>query len=204
LISFSGLTFYGGLIVGAISVIWYTNKHKIKPFVIADAAAPGLMLAYAVGRIGCQLAGDGDWGIVNNSAKPGWLSFLPDWMWSFTYPHNVNRAGIPIPGCEGTHCYELADPVWPTPFYETMMCLTLFGVLWYFRKRIKIPGILFSLYLILNGIERFFIEKIRVNSDYIIAGFEITQAEIISTGLILAGVIGMVVLSKRNKKLSSS
>lgn len=204
LISFSGLTFYGGLIIGTIVVLWYTRRHKIKPLVIADAAAPGLMLAYGIGRIGCQLAGDGDWGIVNTSTKPNWLSILPDWMWSFTYPHNVNRVGVPIPGCEGVHCFELPEPVWPTPFYETIMCLALFGVLWYFRKRITIPGVLFSLYLILNGVERFFIEKIRVNSVYHIAGYEITQAEIISTGIVIAGVIGMIVLSKKNKKSLSA
>ena len=204
LISFSGLTYYGGLILGAVGVIWYANKHHIKPLTICDAAAPGLILAYAVGRIGCQLAGDGDWGIVNNSPKPNWLSFLPDWMWSFNYPHNVNRAGIPIPDCEGTYCYALAEPVWPTPFYETIMCLILFGVLWSLRKRITIPGVLFSLYLVLNGIERFLIEKIRVNSVYHIFGREITQAEIISSCLILIGIIGMIYFTKKHKKLSAA
>ena len=201
LISFSGLAYYGGLIFGAIGVIWYAKKHNIKPLTITDAAAPGLMLAYAVGRIGCQLAGDGDWGIVNNSVKPNWLGFLPDWMWAFDYPHNVNRAGIPIPDCEGIFCYALAEPVWPTPFYETIVCLIFFGILWYFRKRITIPGVLFSLYLALNGIERFFIEKIRVNSVYQIWGREITQAEIISSGLILAGIVGMIYFTKKHKKL---
>lgn len=200
LISFSGLSYYGGLIFGAIGVIWYAKKHNIKPLTITDAAAPGLILAYAVGRIGCQLAGDGDWGITNNHPKPNWLGFLPDWMWAFDYPHNVNRAGIPIPDCEGNFCYALAEPVWPTPFYETIVCLIFFGILWYFRKRISIPGVLFSLYLFLNGVERFFIEKIRVNSVYQIGGYEITQAEIISSGLIIVGVAGMIYFTKKHIK----
>ena len=61
--SFSGLTMYGGLIFGAIAVIWYGRKNKIPALVLCDANAPGLMLAYGFGRIGCQVAGDGDWGI---------------------------------------------------------------------------------------------------------------------------------------------
>ena len=70
LMAFSGLTFYGGLIAGAFAVIWYGRKYNIKPLNLADAAAPGLMLAYGVGRIGCQLSGDGDWGVTNLTTKP--------------------------------------------------------------------------------------------------------------------------------------
>ena len=65
LISFSGLTFYGGLIAGAISVIWYAKKYHINIKHLIDNAAPALILAYGVGRIGCQMSGDGDWGIEN-------------------------------------------------------------------------------------------------------------------------------------------
>jgi hypothetical protein len=146
------------------------------------------MLAYGVGRIGCQLSGDGDWGIVNTAPKPSWLSFLPDWMWGFTYPHNVLNDGIPIPGCTGPHCFALPDPVYPTPFYEVIAALLLFGVLWSVRKRLNIAGQLTGVYLILNGLERFFVEKIRVNSEYSIFGFHPTQAEIISFLMIIAGI----------------
>ncbi len=64
---FSGLTFYGGLIVATIAIIFYARKHKIGIIYLADAIAPAMMLAYAVGRIGCQVSGDGDWGIVNSA-----------------------------------------------------------------------------------------------------------------------------------------
>ena len=64
---FSGLTFYGGLIVATIAIIFYARKHKIGIIHLADAIAPAMMLAYAVGRIGCQVSGDGDWGIVNSA-----------------------------------------------------------------------------------------------------------------------------------------
>jgi len=199
LIAFSGLTFYGGLIAGAISVIWYARKYKINTLHLIDAAAPALMLAYGVGRIGCQLSGDGDWGIDNLAPKPEWMAFLPDWMWSFTFPHNVINAGIPIEGCVGNFCMELANPVWPTAFYEVVMCLLIFSFLWAIRKRIQIPGILFCIYLALNGVERFFIEKIRINTEYNILG-GITQAEIISFCLVIIGLIGSYLLYRRSKK----
>lgn len=200
LISFSGLTFYGGLIAGASAVIWYTNKYKINIKHLIDSAAPALILAYGVGRIGCQMSGDGDWGVENLAPKPEWMSFLPDWMWSYTFPHNVINAGIPIEGCTGNFCMELANPVWPTAFYEVVMSLAIFGILWGLRKQIKIPGMLFSIYLIFNGIERFLIEKIRVNTEYNILG-GITQAEIISFSLIIAGIIGVIFLYKKNNSL---
>ena len=194
LLSFSGLTFYGGLIFGAISVIWYAKKFNIKIKHLIDSSAPALMLAYGIGRIGCQMSGDGDWGIVNLAPKP-------DWMWSYTFPHNVINAGIPIDGCIGNFCYQLANPVWPTAFYEVVMSLILFGILWFLRKKINIPGMLFFIYFIFNGIERFFIEKVRVNTEYNILG-GITQAEIISFLLIITGFLGCLYLYvKRDQKI---
>ena len=197
LMSFSGLTFYGGLIAGAISVIWYAKKYQINIKHLIDSAAPALMLAYGVGRIGCQMSGDGDWGIDNLTPKPEWMSFLPDWMWSYNFPHNVINAGIPIEGCtDDNFCMQLVNPVWPTAFYEVVMSITIFGILWAMRKHIKVPGALFFIYLAFNGIERFFIEKVRINNE-ILAGF--TQAEIISFCLVLTGIIGATYLYKTRK-----
>jgi prolipoprotein diacylglyceryl transferase len=192
LLSFSGLTYYGGLIFGAIAVLYVSRKNGIKAVHMSDISAPGLMLAYGVGRIGCQLSGDGDWGIDNINPKPNWLSWAPDWVWSFKYPHNVVNDGIPIAGCDGKFCHELAVGVYPTPLYEALICILLFFFLWSIRKKIKTPGILFSIYLILNGLERFTIELIRVNSKYHIGSFSFTQAEMISTFLVLGGVIGIL------------
>jgi prolipoprotein diacylglyceryl transferase len=195
LLSFSGLTFYGGLICAALAIWWYAKKHQIGFWYLNDAAAPGLMLAYAIGRIGCMVAGDGDWGIVNT--KPNPFSWLPNWMWSFRFPHNVIGEGVQIPGCVGQYCAQLPEPVYPTPFYETVMGLILFAFLWSIRKKIKTPGILFSIYLVVNGLERFFIEKIRVNTKYDIDGFHPTQAEIISSLMVIGGIALIVVLSRK-------
>jgi prolipoprotein diacylglyceryltransferase len=84
---------------------------------------------------------------------------------------------------------QLPQPVYPTALYEIMMCLVLFGVLWYFRKKIAVPGRITGLYLMLNGTERFLIEKIRVNTKYTALPFQPTQAEIISLLLIVSGII---------------
>jgi phosphatidylglycerol:prolipoprotein diacylglycerol transferase len=192
----SGLTFYGGLICAALAIWWYAKKHKIGFWHLNDAAAPTLMLAYAVGRIGCQVSGDGDWGIENTSPKP--FNWLPDWMWSYNFPHNVNEAGVKIAGCtDAKYCYQLPIGVYPTSFYETVICFLLFLLIWSLRKKFKIPGTLFAFYLILNGIERFFIEKIRVNIRLNILGFHPTQAEVISSLLFLTGVVLWIVLMRR-------
>ncbi|RYY11157.1 MAG: prolipoprotein diacylglyceryl transferase, partial [Chitinophagaceae bacterium] len=198
----SGLTFYGGLICAAIAIWVYARKHNIGFWHLNDAAAPTLMLAYGLGRIGCQVAGDGDWGIENINPKP--FSWLPDWMWAYTYPHNVNEAGRPMADCVGKYCNELPVPVYPTPFYEVIMGLLLFAFLWSVRKKLKVPGTLFALYLMVNGLERFLIEKIRVNNPMDILGFHPTQAELISTLLFISGLVLWIVLTRRAKTTKST
>lgn len=190
LIGFSGLTFYGGLICGGAAVLYIANKHGITWRTMLDIGGPGMMLAYGVGRIGCQMAGDGDWGIPNTAPKPGWLSWAPDWMWSFKYPHNVSMEdqGNKIADCVGKYCNELRLPVYPTPFYESVVCILLFFFLWSIRDRIKTPGVMFGIYMILAGVERFLVELIRVNTKYHVAGIPFTQAELISLFLVIGGL----------------
>lgn len=202
--SFSGLSFYGGFIFATFAVSIYAERNKIPWPVLADVVAPALILAYGIGRIGCQMSGDGCWGIPNLEPKPEWLSFLPDWMWSFNYPHNVINEGIPISNCSGNHCFVLDKPVFPTPFYETCMAVVIFLVLWFLRKKMRIPGLIFSLYLILNGIERFLIEKIRINIKYDFLGIKVTQAEIIAVCLMILGILSIFYFRYRNKKLEKA
>ncbi|MCX6203817.1 MAG: prolipoprotein diacylglyceryl transferase [Bacteroidetes bacterium] len=190
LISFSGLTFYGGLILATIGVIVYIRKHNIRVIHFADAMAPTMLFAYAAGRIGCHISGDGDWGIPNFAPKP--FSWLPDWMWAYTYPHNVVNQGVAIPGCEGHYCNQLPVTVFPTTFYEIIIMFVLFAIMWSFRKKITQPGILTGIYLIFAGGERYFIEKIRVNNKYMSLPFQPTQAELISTFLILIGIVFLI------------
>jgi phosphatidylglycerol---prolipoprotein diacylglyceryl transferase len=195
---FSGLTMYGGLLLAGAMVIRYFIRNGIPAFEGADAAAPGVMLAYGIGRIGCQVSGDGDWGIVNTTfLGPG-----PRWLWQYDYPNNVNNVGIPItdgrPCFEG-YCHVLPETVFPTPIYETLVCVLFFGLLWAMRKRARPAGMIFFSFLILNGIERFLVEKIRVN---VRVWGDITQAEIISVILILAGIAGIIWL--RTKRTNTN
>jgi phosphatidylglycerol:prolipoprotein diacylglycerol transferase len=223
LLSFSGLSFLGGLLIGGAAIIWYANKKNIGVVHLADAAAVVMPIGYAIGRLGCQVSGDGCWGVYNEAfadpgmipaaamelghvasfSPPSWLGFLPDWLWAYNYPHNIINEGVLIPGCEGSawaNCHVLAAPVFPTPFYETMMMLLVFAVLFSLRKRIRIPGFMFVLYFILAGIERFLIEKIRVNNLYKIGDFEFTQAEAISTFMVVTGIVLIILLLKNKEK----
>ncbi len=173
--STGGLTFYGGLLVAGGAIVWYLRRKNLSVGAVADAMAPGLMLAYGIGRIGCHLAGDGDWGIpADLAAKPDWL---PMWLWAETYPNAI--IGAP------------PEPVYPTSVYEFIAAALLFGVLWALRKHTFVSGWLFSVYLIFNGIERFLIEKIRVNPEYDFLGVTVTQAEVISVVIFAAGVAGL-------------
>ena len=114
---FSGLGIYGGLIVGAVFVYAYCRRSKLPFSHVCDANAPGLMLAYGVGRLGCQLAGDGDWGIPSTGSPPG-FGWLPPWFWAFDYPNNVLRQGILMAsGGYAGFGPHLVPPVYPTPLY---------------------------------------------------------------------------------------
>ena len=204
-----GLTIYGGLLCGGLSVWLYARKHNFNFLTLADAVAPSLMIGYGVGRIGCQVSGDGDWGIKNPAAQPEWMSWLPDWTWSYNFPNNVNGAGLGqldptdpnyFPGY-GTY---LEVPVFPTSLYETTMAIIIFSILWSIRKKIKTTGILFSIYLIFNGFERFWIEKIRVNTKFEFIGVEMTQAELISVLITVSGLTLLThLIIRRNKRTVS-
>jgi prolipoprotein diacylglyceryltransferase len=186
---FSGHTVYGGLLLGALSGYAYCRRAKLPFAHCVDAAAPGLMLGYGIGRLGCHMSGDGDWG-VTSSGVPRGFAWLPSWFWSYDYPNNVLRSGEVMSGGGypgyGTH---LVPGVYPTSLYESLAALLAFGVLWSLRKRIERPLVMFGLYMVLNGAERFWIEKIRVNATYELMGNAATQAEIIAVLLFASGLL---------------
>lgn len=174
----SGFSIYGGLCFGLTAGILFLKKRKIPIVPMLDAVAPSLMLGYGIGRLGCQVAGDGDWGIAADmSLKPAWL---PDWIWAQTYDGNILGITIPSPG------------VYPTPLYEFAGAMLLFAILWALRSRRSQPGWLFSAYLLCAGFERLLIEKIRTNVDHGFFGHTATQAEAISMLVIVAGLLGIL------------
>ena len=201
LLARSGFTYYGGLIFGALTYLYIGYKNKIKLIHMADIGSPGMMLAYGIGRIGCQLSGDGDWGIINRHVKPGWI---PQWAWASTYPHNAIDAGVFIPGCTLQHCHQLPFGVYPTPLYESVLCILLFWGMWMIRKRIKTPGAMFSLFLILNGTERFFIEQLRITPRYDVLFMQLSQAQMIALLFIAGGLALQFIIIPRINQNSFS
>jgi phosphatidylglycerol:prolipoprotein diacylglycerol transferase len=190
-----GLTFYGGLICAGVAIAYYVRRKGLPLGRVADAIAPTLILGYGIGRIGCYLAGDGDWGRCSDLAdKPGWL---PAFLWSERFPRsildtdavtfNVTRRLDPtcVPGVEG---------VYPTMLWEFAAGVLLFAGLWAVRKHPFRAGWLFSLYLVFTGVERFLVEFVRVNPD--VTG-DLSQAQLISVVLCVAGLVGLALTTRR-------
>ncbi len=197
LFSSEGFAFLGGFIVATFAMWFYHYKFNVQRMRMADALAPSLMLCYALGRIGCQVAGDGDWGI--NNPKPNPFSWLPNWLWCYDYPHNVLRKGIYMQNCTwDDYCYKLAVPVYPTPLYELILGLIIVLILLFALRHEKVAGRVSAYCLVLMGIERFFIEKIRVDIRYDFLGLHPTQAEILSVFCFCCGVFLYFISPKLN------
>lgn len=203
--SSGGWTFFGGLICGGTGVLIYCYRHKLNVLHILDTGGPMMMIAYGIGRFGCHFAGDGDWGLANSNPKP--FSWLPDWAWAYTYPHNVLGTGlypppemVQIKGFSGDYSYQLMQPVWPTPLYEALMGLLLFVVLWkVIRPGQKGAGNMFAWYLVFAGLERFGIETIREHGSslYHAGGLVFSQAQMISVVLFLTGAAWLAGLGNK-------
>lgn len=148
LFSGSGLVWYGGAIGGALFVCAWAWRRGVLGLSLLDMCAPALALGYAIGRIGCQISGDGDYG------QP------TDLPWGMPYP-------------EGT--VPTTDDVHPTPIYETLGQGMLAWGLWAMRDRVR-PGVVFATYLLIGGLERFLVEFIRRN-DSVLIGLTTAQIE---------------------------
>jgi phosphatidylglycerol:prolipoprotein diacylglycerol transferase len=171
LFSGSGLVWYGGAIGGALAVFlwaWYRDFFGLALF---DLAAPALALGYAIGRCGCQLSGDGDYG-------KAW-----DGPWAMSYPNGT------VPTDHTVH---------PTPIYETLAMGFGAWMLWQLRDRFR-AGVLFAIYLVYAGVERFLVEFLRRNSAEALG---LTTAQWESLGMMLIGVVWIAVVRRRHGSLS--
>jgi phosphatidylglycerol:prolipoprotein diacylglycerol transferase len=166
ILSGSGLVWYGGAIGGAIGVLLWAWWRNYLTLALLDLAAPALALGYAIGRVGCQVSGDGDYGKAWNGP------------WAMSYP-------------DGTK--PIDTPVHPTPVYETLTMGLVALLLWRLRDRLS-NGLLFALYLLLAGTERFLVEFIRRNDDIAIG---LTQAQLISLAMMLIGGAWLLLAYRR-------
>ena len=173
LFSGSGLTWYGGAIGGALGVLLWAKWRDYLNLKLADLAAPALAAGYAIGRIGCQLSGDGDYG------KP-W-----DGPWAMSYEDGV----VPTPPGVEVH---------PTPIYETLVMGLGAFILWQLRDRFRF-GILFAIYLVYAGTERFLVEFLRTN-ERIAMG--LTEAQVLSLAMVAVGLGWILTVKKREGTLA--
>ncbi len=167
LFSGAGLVWYGGAIGGALAVLLWARFRGFLGLALLDLAAPALALGYAIGRCGCQLSGDGDYG------KP-WHG-----PWAMSYPDGT------VPTEETVH---------PTPVYETLAMGLGAWLLWQLRDRLR-TGVLFAVYLVYAGAERFLIEFLRRN-DVVAAGLTAPQLE--SLAMMFAGVVWIYAVKRRH------
>ncbi len=181
LLSSGGLTWYGGFLIATLLIFLYFRRKHLVMMAFADIAAPALAIGYGFGRVGCQLAGDGDYGIPSN---------LP---WAMTYTNGT------VPTLSALNP-QLADKfmelfpntpipvdiaVHPTPIYEIILAVVVFTFLYVRRTRSLPLANQFGWFLILHSIARFFVEFIRLNSHLMLG---LSQAQVISIGLIGWGV----------------
>ncbi len=168
LFSGSGLVWYGGVIGGAIAVVAWAAWRGMLSLALLDLACVPLAMGYSIGRIGCQLSGDGDYGKVSS---------LPTAM---SYPHGT----VPTPP---------GVTVLPTPIYETLLMGLVAWWLWRMRDRFR-AGALFACYLVLSGTERLLIEFIRRNHR-VALGLTVPQFE--SIALLVIGTVWLLLLARR-------
>ena len=172
----AGFTWYGGVLGGALALTWVVRKSDIPWLRAADISAPALALGYGIGRIGCHLAGDATWGKVT------------DVLWAVAYTNAVFGWVHPLTGVP----YPPGARVHPTPIYETVQSLIVFGILWSLRKKGYPDGAILWLYLILAGFMRFLVEFWRVNP---VIALGMTEYQWMSLMLVLLG--GYLLYRKR-------
>jgi phosphatidylglycerol:prolipoprotein diacylglycerol transferase len=164
----SGLVWYGGAIGGAIAVVAWMRWRDMFNLLTFDMCVTVLALGYGIGRIGCQVSGDGDYGIPSK---------LP---WAMGYPHGT----VPTPP---------GVTVQPTPIYETVSMCLLAYVLWQLRDRVR-PGVILGLYLVLSGLERLLVEFVRRNKEVFVG---LTAPQLESIVLMVIGVVLLWVMARR-------
>lgn len=162
----AGFVWYGGLIGGTLGVTWVIRKNDLSWPQLVDCAAPALAMGHAIGRIGCQLAGDGDWGAVT------------DVPWGMAYPNAI----VPWPHPEGVYVH-------PTPLYEFAAYTLVFAILWRMRTKPQPDGSIFWWYLVLAGSARFVIEIVRINKPVIIG---LTAAQLFSLAMVAIGALQLM------------
>jgi phosphatidylglycerol:prolipoprotein diacylglycerol transferase len=183
----AGLTWYGGFVLAFAAIVWVIRRHKLPVMRSVDLISMVVPLGYGIGRIGCHLAGDGDYG------KP----------WDGIFATDYSR-GI-VPPSQAFYGTDIAKNypngivpdhtlVHPTPAYETVLSISVFAILWMINRRRPVPGTILASYFVLGGLERFSIEFLRINP---IVAFGLSGAQLISLAMIAGGAVWLVWLRRK-------
>jgi phosphatidylglycerol:prolipoprotein diacylglycerol transferase len=168
----AGFAWFGGLAAGIAALLWQGRTTGLRPLAMLDLCAPSAALGYGIGRIGCHLSGDGDYGVPTH---------LP---WGVSYLHGL------VPTAPGVYVH-------PTPIYEFIVGVALAAFLWWRGSRQQSIGRLTGEYLLFSGVARFLVEFIRINPKVFLG---LTNAQLASIASMLAGV-ALIVWSARHKSL---
>src|SRR5215469_13218986 len=190
----AGFVWYGGLFGGIVSTWLVARRYRVSFLTVADMCAAPLVLGMAFGRMGCQLSGDGDWGLPSR---------LP---WAMAYPRAIvgwgpesvlklDSHGNLVPG------FFPGVRVHPTPIYEAILYAAIFWFLWSIRKKVTLQGELLYLYLILVGAARFMVEFVRINPRVL---WGLSEAQIISLLMIAIGGPAWYWSSRRRAEITSA
>jgi phosphatidylglycerol:prolipoprotein diacylglycerol transferase len=183
----SGFVWYGGLIGGILAIYLVARHYRVAFLVTADMCAPALAIGQALGRVGCQLSGDGDWGLPSK---------LP---WAMAYPHaiigwNANTV-LKLDSHDNlVSGFYPGVRVHPAPIYEAILYVGVFVFLWSIRKRNRAAGRLFFLYLVTAGAARFLVEFVRINPRVL---WGLSEAQLIAIVMMVTGTVAYLYTSSR-------
>lgn len=193
ILSGSGFVWYGGLVGGIFGAYLVSRYYKIGFLKTTDMCAPALAIGQAIGRLGCQLSGDGDWGLPSR---------LP---WAMAYPRAIvgwnSQTVLKLDGHgQLVSGFFPGVRVHPAPIYETLLYTVIFMVLWRSRGRGFADGRLFFLYLILAGAARFMVEFVRINPRVFIG---LTEAQLIAIIMIILGSVAWFLVGDRHDTVAA-
>jgi phosphatidylglycerol:prolipoprotein diacylglycerol transferase len=176
-----GFAWFGGFLGGFVALLFLARRLKIPVLEFLDICSPAACVGYAIGRIGCLLSGDGDYGMPTS---------LP---WGMSFPNGV------VPTTQRVH---------PTPLYEFFIWLAIAAVLWRMgAKYLREPtakGEIFSMYLVLTGIARFLIEFIRINPRSFFGMSNAQAASLVSIALGVALLLRLKSQSGTLRKIAAA
>jgi phosphatidylglycerol:prolipoprotein diacylglycerol transferase len=193
ILSGSGFVWYGGLFGGIFGTYLVSRYYKIGFLKTTDMCGPALAIGQAIGRLGCQLSGDGDWGLPS---KLPWAMAYPRAIvgWNSETVLKLDAHGQLVSG------FFPGVRVHPAPIYETLLYTGIFVILWRLRGRGFADGRLFFLYLILAGTARFMVEFVRINPRVFIG---LSEAQLIAIGMIIFGSVAWFLVGDKHETLAA-